>query len=64
MGISGAEYTNAFCNPKVKVGNEYVVKGQTVPQVVYSLGALTKGMYIAKYVKFLYHEIPNYGIIL
>ena len=45
LGISGAEYTNAFCNPKVKVGNEYVVKGQTVPQVIYALGALTKACF-------------------
>ena len=37
LGMSGAEYTKALCNPKVKVGSEYVTKGQTVDQVLYAL---------------------------
>ena len=37
LGISGAEYTKALCSPKVKVGSEYVTKGQTVEQVMYAL---------------------------
>ena len=35
FGISGAEYTKALCNPRVKVGSEYVVKGQTCIQGIY-----------------------------
>ena len=30
LGISSAEYVKALCNPRVKVGAEYVTKGQTV----------------------------------
>ena len=45
LGISGAEYTKALCNPRVKVGSEYVVKGQSVDQVSYALGAICKAMF-------------------
>ena len=45
FGISGSEMTKALCNPRVKVGSEYVVKGQTCPQVVYSLGAICKAVF-------------------
>jgi len=45
FGISGSELTKALCNPRVKVGSEYVVKGQTCPQVVYSLGAICKAVF-------------------
>ena len=45
FGISGAEYAKALCSPRVKVGNEYVVKGQTVDQVYYALGAICKAMF-------------------
>ena len=45
LGISGAEYTKALCSPRVKVGSEYVVKGQTVDQVSYALGAICKSMF-------------------
>ncbi|CBY20534.1 unnamed protein product [Oikopleura dioica] len=45
LGISGPEYNKALCSPKVKVGNEYVVKGQTVPQVIFSQGALIKACF-------------------
>lgn len=31
--------------PKVKVGNEYVTKGQTKNQVVYAVAALAKALY-------------------
>ena len=33
MGLNSAEMLKAYCYPRVKVGNEYVTKGQTVPQV-------------------------------
>lgn len=35
MGLNSADMLKALCYPRVKVGNEMVVKGQTVPQVVY-----------------------------
>ena len=45
FGINANEWVKAVCHPKVKVGTEYVTKGQTVDQVSYSLGALTKGVF-------------------
>ena len=45
FGISADEWYKAICNPKVKVGTEMVTKGQTVEQVYYALGALTKGVF-------------------
>ena len=33
LGISGSEYGKALCSPRVKVGSEYVIKGETVDQV-------------------------------
>ena len=45
LGISGSEYGKALCSPRVKVGSEYVVKGQTVAQVYYALGAICKAMF-------------------
>ena len=45
LGISGAEYTNCLACPRVKVGNEFVVKGQSVEQVNYAMGALTKACF-------------------
>merc|ERR1712235_170324 len=45
LGISGSEYAKALCSPRVKVGSEYVIKGQTVDQVYYALGAICKAMF-------------------
>merc|ERR1719204_2222848 len=45
LGKSGAEYTKALCSPRVKVGSEYVIKGHTVDQVYYALGAICKAMF-------------------
>ncbi|KAF3856287.1 hypothetical protein F7725_017010, partial [Dissostichus mawsoni] len=33
MGLNSADLLKALCYPRVKVGNEFVTKGQTVPQV-------------------------------
>lgn len=33
LGLNSAEMLKALCYPRVKVGNEYVTKGQTVAQV-------------------------------
>ncbi|KAG9492374.1 hypothetical protein GDO78_000726 [Eleutherodactylus coqui] len=45
MGISSSDLVKGLLHPRVKVGNEYVTKGQTVAQVVYAVGALAKGIY-------------------
>ncbi|XP_051985602.1 myosin heavy chain, fast skeletal muscle [Xyrauchen texanus] len=45
IGINSADMLKALCFPRVKVGNEYVTKGQTVPQVYNSAMALCKSIY-------------------
>ncbi|CAB1314766.1 unnamed protein product [Coregonus sp. 'balchen'] len=45
MGVSSADLIKGLLHPRVKVGNEYVVKGQSVEQVNYSVGALAKATY-------------------
>ncbi|GCC37460.1 hypothetical protein chiPu_0015964 [Chiloscyllium punctatum] len=45
MGLSSADLLKALVHPRVKVGNEYVTKGQTVAQVIYAVGALAKATY-------------------
>uniref|UniRef100_A0A3Q3H1S6 Myosin heavy chain, fast skeletal muscle-like n=1 Tax=Labrus bergylta TaxID=56723 RepID=A0A3Q3H1S6_9LABR len=45
MGLNSADLLKALCYPRVKVGNEYVTKGQTLQQVYNSIGALAKSVY-------------------
>ncbi|KAM5214867.1 myosin-4 isoform 1-T2 [Hipposideros larvatus] len=45
QGLNSADLLKALCYPRVKVGNEYVTKGQTVQQVINSVGALAKAIY-------------------
>ncbi|XP_044837247.1 myosin-1B isoform X2 [Mauremys mutica] len=45
MGLNSADLLKALCYPRVKVGNEYVTKGQTVQQVHNSVGALAKAVF-------------------
>ncbi|XP_052393289.1 myosin heavy chain, fast skeletal muscle-like [Carassius gibelio] len=45
MGINSSDMLKALCYPRVKVGNEMVTKGQTVPQVNNSVSALCKSVY-------------------
>ncbi|KAM8916579.1 myosin heavy chain, fast skeletal muscle isoform 1-T1 [Spinachia spinachia] len=45
MGLNSADVLKALCYPRVKVGNEFVTKGQTVPQVNNSVSALCKSVY-------------------
>ncbi|GAB0202275.1 myosin-6 [Grus japonensis] len=45
MGLNSADLLKGLCHPRVKVGNEYVTKGQNVQQVYYSIGALAKAVY-------------------
>ncbi|CAJ0925622.1 unnamed protein product [Ranitomeya imitator] len=45
MGISSADLIKGLLHPRVKVGNEYVTKGQNVEQVIFAVGALAKATY-------------------
>ncbi|XP_041638779.1 myosin heavy chain, fast skeletal muscle-like [Cheilinus undulatus] len=45
MGLNSADMLKALCYPRVKVGNEMVVKGQTVQQVQNAVMALGKSVY-------------------
>ncbi|KAM4692603.1 LOW QUALITY PROTEIN: myosin-4-like [Rhinophrynus dorsalis] len=45
MNLNSADLLKALCFPRVKVGNEYVTKGQTVQQVYNAVGALGKAVY-------------------
>ncbi|CAG5895764.1 unnamed protein product [Menidia menidia] len=45
MGLNSADLIKGLCHPRVKVGNEWVTKGQSVEQVYYSIGALAKSVY-------------------
>ncbi|KAM4021031.1 myosin-4-like [Anomaloglossus baeobatrachus] len=45
IGLNSADLLKALCYPRVKVGNEFVTKGQTVPQVYNSVGALSKSVF-------------------
>uniref|UniRef100_A0A8U7NTW1 Uncharacterized protein n=1 Tax=Corvus moneduloides TaxID=1196302 RepID=A0A8U7NTW1_CORMO len=44
-GLNSAEFLKALCYPRVKVGNEFVTKGQNVEQVNNAVGALAKAVY-------------------
>ncbi|KAM4623646.1 myosin-7-like [Polymixia lowei] len=45
MGLNSADLIKGLCHPRVKVGNEWVTKGQNVAQVNYAVGALSKAVY-------------------
>ncbi|XP_068932884.1 myosin-8 [Petaurus breviceps papuanus] len=45
QSLNSADLLKALCYPRVKVGNEYVTKGQTVQQVHNAVGALAKAVY-------------------
>ncbi|KAG2460528.1 MYH4 protein, partial [Polypterus senegalus] len=45
MGLNSADLVKNLCYPRVKVGNEFVTKGQSVQQVYNSIGALAKSVY-------------------
>ncbi|XP_068280684.1 myosin-7-like, partial [Nyctibius grandis] len=45
MGLNSADLLKGLCHPRVKVGNEYVTRGQNVQQVTYAVGALAKAVY-------------------
>ncbi|KAJ8337243.1 hypothetical protein SKAU_G00384630 [Synaphobranchus kaupii] len=45
MGLNSADLIKGLLHPRVKVGNEWVTKGQNVQQVNYAVGALSKAVY-------------------
>jgi myosin heavy chain 6/7 len=45
LAVNAGDLLKALLMPKVKVGNEYVTKGQTKDQVVYAVAALAKAIY-------------------
>ncbi|KAL7983477.1 hypothetical protein Chor_000353 [Crotalus horridus] len=45
MGVNSSDMLKGLVHPRVKVGNEYVTKGQNVEQVTYAVGALSKAVY-------------------
>nr|XP_002119856.2 myosin heavy chain, cardiac muscle isoform [Ciona intestinalis] len=45
FGLNSADFIKYICHPRVKVGNEYVTKGQSCNQVSYGMGALSKGLF-------------------
>ncbi|XP_014647754.1 PREDICTED: myosin-15 [Ceratotherium simum simum] len=45
LGINSFELVKGLIQPRIKVGNEYVTRGQNVKQVTYAVGALSKSIY-------------------
>jgi len=45
LGLSVGEFHKSLVKPKVKVGTEYVNKGQNVDQVLYAVAALSKALF-------------------
>jgi hypothetical protein len=45
MGVSGEELYNCFVKPRIKVGTEFVTKGQSVNQCLYACGAMGKAIF-------------------
>ncbi|KAM6957857.1 myosin-16-like [Aplochiton taeniatus] len=45
MAINSGDLQKGITRPRVKVGNEFVTKGQNQDQCVYSIGALAKAVY-------------------
>ncbi|XP_016043186.2 LOW QUALITY PROTEIN: myosin-15 [Erinaceus europaeus] len=45
MGIISSDLVRGLIHPRIKVGNEYVTRGQTLEQVTSTVGALSKSIY-------------------
>ncbi len=45
LGVNCADLLKALLTPKVKVGTEWVTKGQNLAQVEFAIGALAKALY-------------------
>ena len=46
MGINSADLLKGFCSPKVKVGTEYVTKGQTPEQVYNAVSGFDENLFM------------------
>lgn len=44
-GVATEDFLKALLRPRVKVGTEWVNKGQNMEQVSWSVGAMAKGLY-------------------
>lgn len=42
LGIKGEDLYNNYTKPRIKVGTEFVTKGQNVNQCNYAVGAMSK----------------------
>ncbi|KAJ8251147.1 hypothetical protein GJAV_G00217820 [Gymnothorax javanicus] len=56
MGINSGDLQKGITRPRVKVGNEFVTKGQNQDQCYYSIGALGKATYDRMF-KWMVHRI-------
>merc|ERR1712064_107325 len=45
LGVNLDEFMKGFCKPKIKVGTEWVTKGQTVEQATNGVGAIARATY-------------------
>ena len=45
MGVNADEMMKSFCKPKIKVGTEWVTKGQTCEQATYGVGGIARSTY-------------------
>ncbi|KHN87676.1 Myosin-4 [Toxocara canis] len=45
FGVNHEEFLKALTRPRVKVGTEWVAKGQNIDQVTWAVGAMAKGLY-------------------
>ena len=45
FGVTTDEFMKAFCKPKIKVGTEWVTKGQSVEQATNGVGAIARATY-------------------
>ena len=45
LGVNCEEFMKAFCKPKIKVGAEWVTKGQNVDQATNAVGAIARSTY-------------------
>ncbi|KAF8560908.1 hypothetical protein P879_09778, partial [Paragonimus westermani] len=45
LGVNAKDLMSSFLKPKVKVGSEFVTKGQNLSQVTYAVSALAKSLY-------------------
>ncbi|XP_018646976.1 myosin heavy chain, putative [Schistosoma mansoni] len=45
LGVNAKDLLTSFLKPKVKVGTEFVTKGQNLNQVTYAVSALAKSLY-------------------